>query len=304
MQDFRVETFLTVCRTMNYTRAAEELNITQPAVSQHIAYLEKAYGARLFSYRNKRLSLTEAGELLHAALATMAHDERLLRGRVAALAQGARVQLSVGMTLTAGEYLVAAPLADYLAKRPDIRATVRSGGTRELLALLDAGGIDCAFVEGIFDKSAYTWDVYRTERLVCVCAAGHEFAGEPRRIEDLLSEHLLVREPGSGTRAVLEHALAARNLALGGFEQASVVESLDIIKVFAARDLGIAFMYEAAVAREIEAGILRIVELEDFEVEHDISFIRLKDSVFDSEFQRLFADLTATANQARAVSPC
>ena len=139
---------------------------------------------------------------------------------------------------------------------------------------------------------------------MCVCAAGHEFAGEPRRIEDLLSEHLLVREPGSGTRAVLEHALAARNLALGGFEQASVVESLDIIKVFAARDLGIAFLYEAAVARELEAGILRIVELEDFEVEHDISFIRLKDSVFDSEFQRLFADLTATANQARAVSPC
>ena len=61
MLDFRVETFLTVCRTMNYTRAAEELNITQPAVSQHIAHLERDYGVPLFAYRNKKLQLTDAG---------------------------------------------------------------------------------------------------------------------------------------------------------------------------------------------------------------------------------------------------
>lgn len=291
MQDFRVETFLTVCRTMNYTRAAEELNITQPAVSQHIAYLEKAYGARLFDYRSKRLALTEAGELVRSALSTMAHDERLLRERIAAAVSGACIDMSVGMTLTAGEYLVAAPLADYLAKRSDLRATVRSGGTRELLALLEAGEIDCAFVEGMFDRSAYEWDVYRREQLVCVCSADHGLAPGRHRIEDLLSEHLLVREPGSGTRAVLEHALAARNLSLEGFRQTSTVESLDIIKVFAARGLGIAFLYEAAVARELEVGTLRLVPLEDFQVEHDISFIRLKGSVFEPEFQRIFAEV-------------
>lgn len=291
MQDFRVETFLTVCRTMNYTRAAEALNITQPAVSQHIAFLEKAYGARLFDYHGKRLALTEAGELVRTALSTMAHDERLLRERVAAATSGARIDLSVGMTLTAGEYLVAAPLADYMTKRPDIHATVRSGGTRELLALLEAGEIDCAFIEGMFDRSAYEWDVYRRERLVCVCSADHRLASGRHRVEDLLSEHLLIREPGSGTRAVLEHALAARNLSLEGFRQTSMVESLDIIKVFAARGLGIAFLYEAAVARELEAGVLRLVPLEDFRVEHDISFIRLKDSVFEPEFQRLFAEV-------------
>lgn len=291
MQDFRVETFLTVCRTMNYTRAAEALNITQPAVSQHIAYLEKTYGARLFDYRGKRLTLTEAGELVRSTLSTMAHDERLLRERVAAAASGRSIDMSVGMTLTAGEYLVAAPLADYLTKRPDIRATVRSGGTRELLALLQAGEIDCAFVEGMFDRSAYEWDVYRRERLVCVCSPDYGLTCGLPCIEDLLSEHLLVREPGSGTRAVLEHALAARNLSLEGFRQTSTVESLDIIKIFAAHGLGIAFLYEAAVARELEAGILHLVPLEDFHVEHDISFIRLKGSVFEPEFKRLFAEV-------------
>ena len=293
MQDFRVDTFLTVCRTMNYTRAAEALNITQPAVSQHIAHLERAYGAPLFAYRNKKLALTEAGQLLRGALGTMAHDESMLRDRVAALAGSARRELSLGMTLTAGEYVVARPLADYLAAHPELRATVRSGGTAELLELLNSGRIDCAFVEGFFDKSAYAWNTFRTERLVCVCATGYEFECEPRCMEDLFAQHVLVRERGSGTRAVLEHALAARNLTLDSFSQTSTVESLDIIKVFVERGLGISFLYEAAVERELAAGTLRIVELEGFSVDHDIAFIRLANSVFESEFQQLFDELVA-----------
>ncbi|MRZ30605.1 LysR family transcriptional regulator [Paeniclostridium sordellii] len=82
MQDFRMNTFLSVCRTLNYTRSAAELNITQPAVSQHIAYLEKAYGAKLLSYHGKKLTLTPAGELLRDAAATMAHDEATLRDAI------------------------------------------------------------------------------------------------------------------------------------------------------------------------------------------------------------------------------
>lgn len=291
MQDFRTETFLTVCRTLNYTRAAEELNITQPAVSQQISHLEKAYGVTLFTYHNKKLALTEAGAVLRDALATMVHDEYMLRERLARMADGRPVELVVGMTLTAGEHLVAASLADYLVARPDLRVVVRSGDTDALVRLLDAGEIDCAFVEGFFDKSAYAWDVFKTERLVCVCAPGHVFEYEQRRLEDLLGERLLVRESGSGTRAVLEHALAARNLSLGGFENVSVVESLGVIKVFVQRDLGISFVYEAAAAHELAAGTLRLVELEDLVIEHDIAFIRLKNSVFEADFQALFNDL-------------
>lgn len=296
MQDYRVETFLAVCRTMNYTRAAEELSITQPAVSQHIAFLERAYGARLFEYRGKRLSLTSAGELLRTALATMAHDDRLLRERVAHLG-GAEVQLAIGMTLTAGEYLVAAPLADYLVAHPELHATLRSGGTEELLAMLNAGQIDCAFVEGFFDKSAYAWDVFGTQRLVAVCSPACPLADRlagPASMEDLLGERLLIRETGSGTRAVLEHALAARNLTLESFRRVDEVESLDIIKVLASRGAGISFLYEAAVQRELAEGSLRSVPLDGPAIQHDITFIRLQGSVFEGEFRTLFAELAAT----------
>lgn len=239
MQDFRVKTFLTVCRTLNYTRAAEELALTQPAVSQHITYLEREYGAKLFTYHRKKLELTPAGRVLRDGLATMAHDDVLLHERIEEVAHGATVKLRIGMTLTAGEYVVARPLARCLGARPDIQITVRSGGTQHLMELLDAGTIDCAFVEGLFDKARYASRPFSSERLVPICAAEHRFPRTPRTLEDLLGERLILREEGSGSRNVLVHALAQRNLSPASFADHFVVESLDIIKIFVQADLGI-----------------------------------------------------------------
>ena len=79
MLDFRTETFLTVCEYMNYTKAAEILNMTQPAISNHIHYLENYYGTKLFTYNNKKLSLTAQGKHLQKALQTLVHDELKLK---------------------------------------------------------------------------------------------------------------------------------------------------------------------------------------------------------------------------------
>ena len=82
MLDFRMETFLTVCNDMNFTHAAEHLNLTQPAVSQHIKHLEKTYGTELFIRDKKKLRLTPAGEILRSALETMRNDENTLKKRM------------------------------------------------------------------------------------------------------------------------------------------------------------------------------------------------------------------------------
>ena len=293
MQDFRVKTFLTVCRTLNYTRAAEELALTQPAVSQHITYLEREYGAKLFTYHRKKLELTPAGRVLRDGLATMAHDDVLLHERIEEVAHGATVKLRIGMTLTAGEYVVARPLARCLGARPDIQITVRSGGTQHLMELLDAGTIDCAFVEGLFDKARYASRPFSSERLVPICAAEHRFPRTPRTLEDLLGERLILREEGSGSRNVLVHALAQRNLSPASFADHFVVESLDIIKIFVQADLGISFVYEAAVQREVQEGTLRVIPLSDAGIFHDISFIYLRDSIYEQDMENLFAALSA-----------
>lgn len=291
VQDHRVKTFLTVCRTLNYTRAGEELSLTQPAVTQHIGYLERAYGAKLFEYRHRKLELTAAGLALYHGLSVMAHDEALLRDRVKAAACGTAVSLRIGMTLTAGEYLVAAPLARCLANRPDVHATVRSGSTTQLLRQLQNGLIDCAFVEGFYDSAAFKGDTFCTEPFVGVCAGTHRFATTPNTFDDLLDETLVVREPGSGSREVLEHLLAGSNLSLSSFANVCEVESLDVIKVFVAQDLGISFMYQAATQRECEEGSLRTIQLKGKKATHDVSFVRLHGSAFEDEMARLFEDV-------------
>lgn len=153
---------------------------------------------------------------------------------------------------------MARPLARCLGARPDIQITVRSGGTQHLMELLDAGTIDCAFVEGLFDKARYASRPFSSERLVPICAAEHRFPRTPRTLEDLLGERLILREEGSGSRNVLVHALAQRNLSPASFADHFVVESLDIIKIFVQADLGISFVYEAAVQREVQEGTLRV----------------------------------------------
>lgn len=290
MLDFRTETFLDVCETLSYTRTAERLNITQPAVSQHISHFETAYGAKLFTYNNRRLRLTEAGALVRDSLATMVHDEQMIREHIASLS-GVRRSLKLGVTMTAGEYVAAEPLARFLAQRSDLQAKIVASGTEVLLSMLHEGELDCALIEGFFDKSEYDSEVFCTERLVPVCSPDHQWEKQPKKLVDLLGEHILVREVGSGTRAVLEHALAAHNLVLDAFARTTEVTSLNIIKTFVEQDYGIAFLYESAVREEYESGRLQEIKLTDTKIEHDMTFIWLKGSIFAKEFQNLITDL-------------
>ena len=165
MLDFRIDTFLEVCRFMNYTRAAQELNLTQPAVSQHIRWLEEQYQAKLFCYENKQLSLTKSGELLRSAAITMKQDETYLRRKIRQIRQTEN-DLSFGVTPTVGMYLIPGPLAEYQKKYPDAQISMQVENSQQLCERLDAGEIDFAILEGYFRKTDYDSLLYKTERYV------------------------------------------------------------------------------------------------------------------------------------------
>ena len=211
MLDFRIDTFLAVCRSMNFTRAAEELHITQPAVSQHIRYLEKSYGVKLFDYQGKRLSLTTAGEALFSAAVTMKHDDLFLKKQLPMLGRGQK-NLVLGATLTVGEFAVPERLAAYLNRYPETDLHLIVANTHKLLHRIDAGEIDFAIVEGFFEKREYDSLLFSRESYVAVCGTQAHFARPPHKVEDLLGERLLLREEGSGTREILERYLEGRNL--------------------------------------------------------------------------------------------
>ncbi|HIZ83021.1 MAG TPA: LysR family transcriptional regulator [Firmicutes bacterium] len=288
MLDFRMETFLTVCQTMHFTRAAELLHITQPAVSQHIRALEQEYGAALFLHEGKKLRLTEAGRLLWSAALTMRQDARLVKEQIGRLT-GGQENLTFGATLTVGEFAMPRPLAAYLRRHPESRIQMQVADTKELLGKIDRGEIDFAIVEGFFPQSEYDSLVYSTEKFIPVCGRDYAFRRRVCRVEDLLEERLLVREEGSGTRHILETYLEGRNLRIADFSRRAEIGSIAAIKSLAAAGCGVTFLYEAAVRRELAEGSLQKIPLDDFAVHHDFSFIWRKNSLFAHRYKEIFS---------------
>mgnify|MGYP004533441119 CR=1 FL=1 len=284
MLDFRTETFLTVCQTMNFTAAARQLHITQPAVSQHIHYLEEQYNTSLFLYKNKQLFLTRSGEILHKHLLTMKNDEKAIMEELKSTYDGI-ASLSIGVTMTIGEYAIVDKLAHFLIRHPEINIHLHYSNTSQLLDLLNTGQISMAIVEGNYPKGNYSHKKYSTEDYIAVCAASHHFTvNPPHTIQDLVNERLLLREEGSGTRNILERSLIARGLHISNFIHYTEIENMHTIIGLLKRDCGISFLYKIAVKNELEAGILKEIPLDDFKMQHDFDVIWEKHSIYTDKY--------------------
>lgn len=290
MLDFRIETFCTVCKYLNYTRAAEALSITQPAVTQHIQYLQSYYGVKLFDYHNKQLTLTEEGAKLRRAALAMLHDEEKLK-RDLQDSKGGRKSIRFGATLTVGEYALPERLAGYLKRHPRTDVHMLVENTHTLLRALNEGALDFAVVEGYFTKSEYDSLLWTMEPYVCVCAAGHLLPEGALRLEDMFRETLILRNAGSGSRDVLVRVLEEKNRQISDFSHVVEISDLCVIKQLVGADCGVTFLYRKAVERELEEGTLREVPLADFKVSHEFTFLWRKGSVFAEEFRALFQEL-------------
>lgn len=288
--DFRIDTFLTVCKYMNYTRAAEELHITQPAVSQHIRHLEEEYGISLFEQKGKKMALTAPGKMFLDAATTMKHDDIYLKQKFMELKEEQKT-LTFGATLTAGEYILSRPLAAYLNSHPKIIVHMEIDNTTQLLQKLNGGEIDFAFVEGFFPRNEYDYLVYSTESYTAVCGPDYRFQKSVHALEDLLDEPLILREAGSGTREILERFLENRNQTLQDWSRVMEVGSINAIKILTEAGCGITFLYKTAVRDELKAGRLREIPLSDFQLSHDITFIWRKNSLFSGYYRELFEEL-------------
>ena len=277
MMDPRWNTFLAVCETMNYTRAAENLNITQPAVTHHIHYLEDHYGCRLFSYEGKILRLTEAGMRLREFTRSMAYNSKKVEATMAAPAP---ISLRVGASKTIGEYVIAPRVERFLRSQPEASFSLLVDNTQVLLRALEAGQLDFALVEGFFDRSRYDAQLCRQEAFFGVCAPQHRLAGRAVPLDEITGERLILREPGSGTRAIFEEALHRQNYTLDSFPSVVTISDFSTIKSLVADGLGLSFLYAPVVEQELEAGTLARFDLAEVPMSGAFYFVCLKDNLF------------------------
>lgn len=240
MLDYRANTFLTLYDEMNYRRTAEKLNMTQPGVTQHIHYLEKHYGVKLFEYDGRTLSKTKNAEYLKRYFDSIKAEEKALTER---FVNNDMVSIRIGATKTIGEFVIVPEIRSFL-QNPNHNLELIIDNTEILLRKLEQSEIDFAIIEGVFDKSKYGYHLYKKEKFVGICAKSHPFANKTVLLEDTFSQDIVVREPFSGTRNLLQNAVQDRGFSFDSYKRCTSVSNFSVICDLVANNGAITFAYE------------------------------------------------------------
>ena len=270
--DAKLNTFLQVVEQGSYTAAACALHLTQPAVTQHIQKLEQHYGCSLFTQRGRAIGLTEQGQRFYHYARMQQSNERQFWLQLSETA----TPLRIGSTLSIADYYLP-PLLAPLLHQPILHLEV--GNTDALLNRLLQGTLDAAFVEGMFDRGLFEAQVFQKARFLPVVGFKHPLLGRRIAPSEMHRFPLLLREPGSGTRAICENYLAQQNDSPASFAAIWEVGSFVLIKQILENTQSISFMYEAVASEGIAAGRLAYLDIEDYGVLHPLHFVHLKNSL-------------------------
>lgn len=286
MLDSKLYTFLMVAKKRSFTAAAEELHLTQPAVTQQIKKLEEYYQCRFIEIKGRAVFLTEAGEaLLYYANMQLTNEEQLKR-KIEKISN----PIQIGATLSIADYYLPSYLIEMMRKKQyAIQLTV--GNTTVLLKKLIQGELDCALIEGIFDTGLFESKLFCKTQFIPAVAADHPLVGKKIQFHDLFSFPLVLREVGSGTRAVLENYLYEKNTSVDSFEEKIEIGSFGAIKQLIRFSQGITFLYENVIKKEKEQGELATLDIVDFHIERKIPFVYLKNSISKRKYETFYLEL-------------
>lgn len=266
--------FHKVAEKRHFTRAAEALHISQPAVSKQVHELEKNLGQPLFDQIGRKIHLTEAGKLLYdfaCRIFALAEAAEAAMSELADLEGG---RLAVGASTTIGIYMLPQLLGRYKTKYPKIEISLDIGNADDIQSKLLANRLDVALVEGFVTSPALFKQEWRKDELVLIAHMDYALpiSGDlslKRLFESNVS--FILREKGSGTRAVMEEALILQGL--GPIRPVMELGSTEAIKQAVTAGLGLSFVSEHTIKLETAAGLLKVLPLPDFSVKRPLYLI-------------------------------
>ena len=261
IENFRIRVFRSVARHLSFSRAAEELLLTQPAVTQQIKALEDEFGVPLFDRGGGRISLTPGG----MALLPFADKMKVLSEQAVAAVGDAYGQqageLVLGASQTIAQYLLPNLVATFLKHHPKVSPTLRSGNSDAMLEALLAHEIQLALIEGPEQRKDLRIEPFMEDHMVLVVPAGHEWADHELETGDLCREKLLMREFGSGSRRVVEQALAAAGIKGKDLHTGLEFDSNEGLLSAVEAGLGVTFVSRWAVRNQLSLGTLRLARI-------------------------------------------
>ena len=262
MENFRLKVFRAVAKHLNFRRAAEELCLTQPAVTLQIKALEQDLGVQLFDRSGAHITLTPAGAVLLKYAGKMEKLEAATQAALAPFSEGQRGELRIGASLTIAQYILPHLLGAFQQQHPQVRPIVTTCNTEQVLEALVAHQVSVGFIEGPAMRRDVRTEVFLEDEIVLMVPPAHEWSErgfiDP---DELLQERLLMRERGSGTRRVVEMALQKCGVKVKHLHLGMEFDSTEGITTAVEAGLGIGFASLWAIGKELQVGSLRVVPI-------------------------------------------
>lgn len=267
MSDFRLEVFYSVARRLSFTKAAQELFISQPAVTKHIRQLEEKYQSRLFERNGNKIELTAAGLLLLKYVEQIFSIYRQAEFEINAVSKRNKGLLRLGASTTIAQYQIPPLLAQFHQKFPGVRVTLINGNTEWIEQALLKKDIDLGLIEGDSKNPQISYSEFLKDEIVLVCSKNHPMAKMAEiTLEQLQAIPLVLRERGSGTLEVIEHAMEPLGIRLSDLKIEMQLGSTEAIKSYLVHSPCMAFISVHAVLKELNSGELRVVDIADLNI--------------------------------------
>ncbi|MBP6809550.1 MAG: LysR family transcriptional regulator [Chromatiaceae bacterium] len=276
MADRRLQVFHTVARLLSFTKAAETLHMTQPAVTFQIRQLEDHFNTRLFDRTHNRISLTAAGEQvlrfadrIFEIYAEMENSIRDLTGEIS----GA---LTIGASTTIAEYMLPTLLGDFKEKYPEVTIHLKVANSDGIVSLVESNAIDLGVVESSVANKNLVVEVCKRDHLMGIVPPGHPLAKETSvKFARLLEYPFICREEGSGTRGVIGEYLDQLPECEGALKVTMELGSPEAVKGAVEAGMGVSVVSRATIQKELRLGTLVALEL-DPPLERPFSFVHQK----------------------------
>jgi len=277
MSDFRLQVFYSVATLGSFTKAAEALYITQPAVTKHIRELETQWGLPLFERKGQTIRLTEAGEVVRQYAERIFDAYRGIEFDLGTLKQQLSGRLRLGASTTIAQYVLPPTLAQFNRRFPDVRVSLINENSGIVEGAVLAREIDLGLVENSSRNKALRYTPFMDDELVLVTSTHHGlYKKVPLSLKTLTGLPLVLREKGSGTLEVLEKFLRAQGYTLRDLDVKLYLGTSEGIKSYLYASNCCSILSIKTVAPEVAAGRLRVLDIEDCRLTRQLSFVHLQ----------------------------
>ncbi|MCA4781988.1 LysR family transcriptional regulator [Empedobacter stercoris] len=274
MFDFRLKVFNTVAKRLNFTKAANELNITQPAVTKHIKGIELNLNIKLFERNGTKIKLTKAGEILLKYTEEIFSVYQNMEFEIGQLQEKQKGTLRLGASTTIAQYVLPPILAEFRKRFPEIQLSLVIQNSEKIEELLSNHKIDVGLIEAKIKNRTFHYFPFIKDEIVLVSRQNHPISSKISiKIDDLKNIPLIFREPGSGTLETIDLALKAKNIKLNELNTEIQLGSTESIKSYLLHSDALAFLSIQSIIQELKNNTLTVIDVRNLLIERDFSFI-------------------------------